>query len=172
MKKITKILTLGILFLFAFTLQLSAQKCKFDYNKTDPITGEATKGNKFEVNGSWDMGFNKIGETYYISMEYDTRGELKDILQVNDPIVIKLSNGEIITLTAQEECPPSYQMLWAAGWYTYWKGKYSIDASSIKQIAENLPVFARMNIGNKVYEQQISDKVGKKISQAAACILQ
>jgi len=172
MKKITKILSLGILFLLVCTLHSSAQKCKFEYNKTDPITGENTKGNKFKVNGSWDMGFNRIGNTYYASMEYDIRGELKDILQTNDPIIIKLSNGEIITLTAQEECVPAYKNVWAAGWYTYWNGKYSINASSIKSIAENPPVFARMNIGNKVYEQQIPTKDGKAISEAAKCILQ
>jgi hypothetical protein len=79
---------------------VSAQKCKYDYNKTDPFTGEATKGNIVGINFFFGqmiekMEFNKVGETYFLSM----------------------------------------------------------------------------NIGSIVYEKEFSGKIGKNISNAAACIL-
>ena len=137
MKQFSKILSLGILFLFVCTLQLSAQKCKFDYNKTDPITGESTKGNT----------------------------------QKGDPIVFKLSNGEVITVSALDEFLPTAQAT-QNGIITVYQGKYRIDAATLQKIAESAPTFVRMNIESKVYEKEINAKTGKQISEAATCILQ
>ena len=66
MKTFTKMMTLGVLLLFVCTMQLSAQKCKFDYDKKDQITGEQTKGTTFSIKIWWKLGFNRVGNTYYI----------------------------------------------------------------------------------------------------------
>jgi len=172
MKKTTKILTLGILFLFVFTLQLSAQKCKFDYNRTDPITGESAKGNTFTISAlGWKMGFNKLGDTYHLGMFIRLNGNIREIIQKGDPIVFKLSNGEVVTISALEEFLPAAQAT-QNGIITVYQGKYDIDAATIQKMAENPPTFVRMNIESKVYEKEISAKAGKQIAQAAACILQ
>jgi len=172
MKKITQILSLGILFLFATTLSLSAQKCKYDYNKKDPITGEATKGIKFDLKLFWEIGFNRIGTSYFLGMEIDPVGVLVDNLLKGDSFIFKLSNGEIVTIYAREECAPAAKLVWPGGYHTFYSGKYDIDVSSLQKIADNLPTYLRMNIGSKSYEQEISAKEGKKISEAARCILQ
>jgi len=179
MKKITKILSLGILFLFVCTLHLSAQKCKFDYNKKDPITGEATKGNTFTIStggGGFTaappvkMGFNKAGDTYSAGMFIRYYGNMRDIIQKGDPLVFKLSNGDVVTLTALEEyLPTAYASQVVVSVY---QAQYSIDVPTLQKIAENPPIFLRINIGNMRYEKEISSNVGKQISQAAACILQ
>jgi hypothetical protein len=171
MKKITSILTLGILLLFVFTLQLSAQKCKFDYNKTDPITGESTQGNTFSIDRWWKMGYNKTGNTYYLGMFIQYGGQVREIISKGDPITFKLSNGEIITVIAQEESLPVSQA-YSTGVATFYSGKYEIDAVTIQKMAENPPTFSRIKIGSMVYEKEISAKDGKKISDAAKCILQ
>jgi hypothetical protein len=171
MKKITQILGLGILFLFVTTLSLSAQKCKYDYNRADPITGEASKGNTFALHTAWKMGFNKTGDTYFTGMLLRCSGNLREIIQKGDPISFKLSNGEVITITAQDEFLPAAQAT-QYGIVTVYTGKYSIDAATLQKMAENPPTYVRMNIESKVYEKEIAAKAGKKISEAARCILQ
>ena len=176
MSKITKVLSLGILFLFVANFSLSAQKCKYDYDKADPITGEASKGNTFTIwtyMGSpvWKMGFNKTGDTYYAGMYLRYGGNLREIIQKGDPISFKLSNGDVVTITAQDEFVPAAQAT-QYGIITVYNGKYTIDAATLQQISENPPTYVRMNIESRVYEREISAKDGKKIAAAAGCILQ
>jgi hypothetical protein len=172
MKKVTKILSLGILFLFVSTLHLSAQKCKFDYNKTDPFSGEATKGISFNIKPKelyfGIMGFSKAGNIYHFELINTTfQGDLRIIIQKGDQILLKLSNGEMITLISKDEIKPN-----ALIFTTQYKGLYDIDAESLQKIAENPPTFIRIHIGSKVYNEEFSSGIGKKIAQAAACILQ
>jgi len=170
MKKTTQILSLGILFLFA-TLSLSAQKCKFDYNKKDPITGEASKGNTAAIARYWKLGFNRTGDNYHVGMYLAYIGNLRERIQKGDPIMLKLSNGEIVTINAQDEFLPTQQATTTAI-YSQYLGKYDIDTITLQKIAENPPTFIRMNIESKVYEKEINSKTGKQIAQAARCILQ
>jgi hypothetical protein len=171
MKQFSKILTLGFIFLFICTLQLSAQKCKFNYNRTDPITGESAKGNTFSIHIAWKMGFNKLGDTYHLGMYIRLSGNIREFIRKGDPLVFKLSNGEVVTLNSLDEFLPAAQAT-ESGIVTVYQGKYDIDVATLQKIAANPPTYVRMNIESKVYEKEISSKDGKKITQAATCILQ
>jgi len=179
MKKITQILGLGILFLFATTLSLSAQKCKFDYNKKDPITGEATKGNTVTIskivfvatnNYNWKLGFHRAGDSYHVGVSLEGYGNFRERIQKGDPITFVLSNGEIVTINSQDEFLPTARAAQVV--VTEYKGKYDIDVAALQKIAENPPTFIRMNVESKVYEKEINSATGKQIAQAARCILQ
>jgi len=50
--------------------------------------------------------------------------------------------------------------------------KKVIFPSSLQKIADNPPTFIRFSIGNKTYEQEIPTYEGKKMAEAARCILQ
>jgi len=178
MKQTTKILTLGMLFFFAFSIQLSAQKCKYVYNTTDPITNEVKKKNHVYISQyvgsakpSGEIGFEKINENYFLTSKNVIYGQLtKEVLPKNEPLTIKLSNGEVITVYSQEECIPVEQI--TATIETNYSRKYDIDATTLRKIVENPPTFIRVNLGSRVYEKEISSGIAKKIVAAAACILQ
>jgi len=178
MKQITKILILGILFLFISSLHLSAQKCKYVYNTIDPITSEVKKKNKVFINnyqGSakplGEIGFEKINEVYFLTSRNVIYGQLtKEVLPKNEPLTIKLSNGEIITVYSQDECIPVEQI--TSSIETSYSRKYNIDAATLRKIADNPPTYIRANLGSRIYEREISSGIGKKIAGAAACILQ
>ena len=171
MKQTTKILTLGILFLFAFSMQLSAQKCKYDYDKKDPITGEITKGNKFTISApNWRMSFDRSGDTYFSELKLFCKGNAREIIRKGDVITFKLANNEIVTITAIDDFLPVANANETGVWSQY-DGKYSIDPIVLQKIAENPPIFVRMSIESKVYSEEVSAKNGKKIQEAARCIL-
>jgi hypothetical protein len=85
--------------------------------------------------------------------------------------MLKLSNGEVVTLVAQDDFLPVAKVT-SGGVYTEYLSKYSIDAATLQKIAENPPTFIRMTAESNGYEKEISTKDGKKIAQIAACILQ
>jgi len=175
MKKGTKILSLGILFLFVCTLSLSAQKCKFSTQK-DKVTGKIKKWNSIKflpkgtINGS-QISFIKTDTTYHFEMFIISKGNFREPIQKGDPIVIKLSNEEEITLTSIDEFKPTSQILDGLVTYRY-KGLYEIDAVLLKKIAEFQPTIISIFIGDKVYTDELSSKTGLKFSEGAACILQ
>ena len=178
MKQNIKILCLGILFLFVCALHLSAQKCKYVYNTTDPITNEVKKKNKIFINSyngaakpSGEIGFEKINENYFIASRNIIYGQLtKEILPKNELLTMRLSNGEIITVYSQDECIPVEQIV--ATIETSYSRKYDVDIATLQKISENFPTYIRINLGSRVYEREISSGKGKKIAAAAACILQ
>lgn len=180
MKQNTKILTLGVLLLFATTLSLSAQKCKYDYNKKDPITDEVIKGIGFNIETKRELvgelykskiGFNKVGERYYVNVELMYTGNLRESIKKNDPCIIKLSNGEAVTIYPQSDFLPSASTN-GYGVYTQYKAKYDIDAASLQKISEFTPIFFRLSIESKTYDKELDSKDKQKFTNAARCILQ
>jgi len=182
MKKTTQILGLGILFLFATTLSLSAQKCKYDFNKTDRITGEQSKGIGFKIEFKMapggigtiyrsSMGFNKVGESYHVNVELMFTGQLRERILKSDPLIIKLSNGETITIYPQADFTPT-ATAGPTSVFSQYDAKYDIDAASLQKIAESAPVFFRISLQDKVYDRELSKKDQKNFMNAARCILQ
>jgi hypothetical protein len=178
MKQISKILTLGILFLFVCTLQLTAQKCKFEINRTDPITGEATKGNSFWISKGGQgftvappvkMGFNRAGDSFFVGMFIRYHGNMREVIQKGDPIAFKLSNGEVVTIRSQDDFLPTAHAAQVV--VSTYQAIYDIDAATLQKIADNPPTYIRISIGNKVYEKELPAKTGKQIADAARCIL-
>ena len=159
--------------------QLSAQKCKFDYNKKDPITGEMTKSitirlSKILVIHPYHSGmrFSRVGDTYYLELCIHLAGNQRDIISKGGaPLTFSLPNGETITIYSQAETLPIQQAS-EAGISTIYIIKYDIDAVSLQKMAENPPTFYRLYINNSAYDKELPEKVQKKISQAATCILQ
>jgi len=180
MKLVLKILSLGIIFLFLCTVQLSAQKCKFKYEKKDPITGEVTKGTKFVVEAQWMItskpfhrfiGISRIGDTYFIEIEIMVAGNAREFISIGDPFVVKLANDETITAYSQAEFRPTQQANQNLIYSTY-IAKYEIDELSLQKMAKSPPTFYRLNIEAKTYDKNLSGPVQKQLSQAAKCILQ
>jgi hypothetical protein len=117
------------------------------------------------------MGFNRKGDNYHLGMVISYRLSTREFIQKGDPIIFKLSNGEVVTVYSLDEYSPVAQANQGVIFSMY-NGRYGIDAATIQKLAESPPTFVRMNIGSMVFEKEIAAKNGKEISQAAACILQ
>jgi hypothetical protein len=185
MRQITKILGLGIVFLFLNSMQLSAQKCKFDYEKNDPFTGEVTKGISLEIREKASMPsvthsgkpfrynfiVNRLGDKYFIDVDIYFGGNVRELIRKGEPFIFKLSNGETISLTAQEDVVPIAIGQPSGGIWTQYKAKYSIDAETLQRLSTFSPTHFRFSLEGKNYDRELASKEQKKFTQAAACIL-
>ena len=167
----TKFLGLGILFFFLASMQLSAQKCKFDYEKEDPLTGAQTKGNTFTVKVYWKIGFNKVGDKYTISMWLRMNGQVRDIITPENNIVFKLENGEIITVFANDSYVGRSQAT-QNGVLTVYDAIFAVSEDDIKKLAASPLTYVRMPIGALTAESELNTKKGAEFQGKAKCILQ
>lgn len=171
MKQITKILGLGMLLLFLASMQLSAQKCKFAYDKKDPITGEQSKGVQFTIQRTWALAICRLGDTYFISMAMTGAGNNREIITTENTIILKLANGELITINAKEEYVPAAQAT-QYGVVTQWRAEYNISEEDLQKMANSPLTYVRMQIGARTFDQEIDTKKGQDFQNKSKCILQ
>jgi len=183
MKKITQILSIGVLLLFACTMQLNAQKCKFDYEKKDPLTGNLTRKSTFTIIATvpfytidkpmiWKLYFNRIGDTYFISMFFDLAGNTRDIITPENTIVFKLANGKVITLSAKDNYVPSAHIVQDTYVVSLYESQYEISEEDMRILAASPLVFLRAGIGTRSYDYEFNTKKGTNFQNKANCILQ
>jgi hypothetical protein len=170
MQKLVKIIGLGAV-LAVVGLTAQAQKCKFDYQKKDPLSGEATKGNTFGVKMWWKLGLNKVGNTYFIGMWININGNVRDIITPENTIIFKLANGEIITLKASDNFLPTAQAT-QTGVATSYRAKYDISEEDLRKIMASPLIYVKMEVGARIYDSEFNTKKGTEFQSKAKCILQ
>ena len=171
MQKLVKIIGLSAV-LAVVGLTAQAQKCKFDYEKKDPLSGEVSKGTAFKINMWWKLGLNKAGDKYLITMGIVVGGDVRDVITPENTIIFKLANGEIITLNAKEKALPVAQIMQDKVVSSY-TAVYEISEEDLRKIAASPLVYVRMGIGaNRSFDSEFKEKKGAEFQSKAKCLLQ
>lgn len=170
MKNRIKILATTVLFIL-ISAQTYSQKCKYDYQKKDEITGDETKGSTFDVKRGWKLGLNKNGNQYFIGILIQFDGNLRDIITPENTIIFKLENSEIITLNANQNYVPTAQAT-QFGIVSMYNARYNITKDELKKIASSSLTYIRIGIGLQTYDESIASKKGKSFLDQVNCILQ
>jgi hypothetical protein len=173
--------------LLIFTVpQAYSQKCKYDFDKTDPFTGENTKGITVKINNGFFFGFNKVGNIYdlglLVTLSY-TENSMK-----GDSIILKIVNeqnpsGTLLTLYSIADVKPTLQSATNVQYY-YSTGsatstlygnyriKYELTKQQLELLSSGLVTDIRFYIGGKdFYILDIKKKVSETLRQSVVCIL-
>jgi len=165
-----KILGLVMLFMFIAT-QAFSQKCKFDIDKKDPLSGEQTKGISFKINTNWSLGFNKVNNQYFVGMSIVFNGNTREILTPENTIIFKLANGEIITIYAKDNYTPTAQVM-GYNIVSRYIALYDISEEDLQKIAASPLVYAKVGVGSVAHQSEFNSKKGTEFQNKAKCILQ
>lgn len=169
----THIKILGFLVAFLAVISMTqAQKCKYDYQKTDEITGKALKGISTELDGDWKLTLHKEDESYCLELRFEKMaGQLTEELAKGSPLVLKLENGELINLVSKEKVTPRAEVAGFVVVIVYYI-KYDISAEDVKKMSEQALTFGRIEVQNTTFDISVKKKPATKFKQAAVCILQ
>ena len=171
----SKILLLGILFIFTAS-QAYSQKCKYDYQKKDPITGEETKGSTFRVvrkNGFWwDLKLNKTGNQYNVGIYAIIGGAINEAIVPKSEINLKLEDGSIITIYANEEYRASLRPVGTVGVVSDFNAVYNISEADMQKLASSPLEYVKMELGTRTYDESLKAKQGKAFQRMAQCMLE
>ena len=169
MKGKIKIFMLAALFMLTATAAYG-QKCKFDSQSRDPITGEDTKGSTFSVQYWWSLGFNKNGNNYHIGMLAIISGNVRDVIMPENTLIFKLANDEIITLNANDNYVPTAQAT-TNGVISSYNARFDISEEDLQKIASSPLAHVRMTIGPQTFDRSITARKGMDFQNQARCIM-
>jgi hypothetical protein len=183
MRRLTQILSLGVLLLVVSIGQISAQKCKFDYEKKDQITGEVTKKSTFAIIATvpfytierplkWKLDINRVGNKYCIGVFLDLAGSVRNPITPESTLIFKLANGEIITLYANDTYFSTSHIIQDSKVVSLYDAKYDISEEDMQKMAASPIVYVKMGVGGRDYDYEFKDKKGADFQNKANCILQ
>ena len=151
-----------------------AQKCKYDVETVDAFTGKKTLGTTAKLPQGALIGFNLSSDKYWVGIFIEFFGEKNDRIAKGDSLMLKLGNGEILTLFANEDFgPTSYvygQGTAAANVKSYYKPNYTADAATISKIAQSSITDIKFFMGANNLSFAVDEKFREKIMKAAGCI--
>ena len=166
-----KISSFFILLFFAFcSVQLNAQKCKYDLDKTDPMTNERVRRITFSIKSYFLISIFRKTDDYRVELNVRFGGERNFKVLAGEKIDLKLADGTILTLSAAQDANPvSYA---APGQVmTIYAVSYNISQDEMKQISENGFTVVKVKLGGEELTYETRDKTIPKTAAGAKCIL-
>jgi len=182
MQKLLKVIGLSAV-LAVVGLTTQAQKCKFDYEKKDPLTGKVTKKSTFTIVATvmfytierplkWKLDVNKVGDKYFIGMFIGLTGSVKNPITPETAIFLKLSNGELITLYANDTYYSTTDVKQDGGVVSTYDAKFDISEEDMRKLAASPLIYVKVGIGARDYDSEFNVKKGTEFQNISKCILQ
>lgn len=161
----------------AAALPATAQKCKYDVDKTDPFSKEQVRSKTLKIGPEtintrknrevgWTMTFENKGQDHFIGFKLIMLGKLDDVMATGQKAYLRLADDKIITLVADVEVLPAY--LTGIAVYTHYNLRFKTEAESIAALSAAPVTDFKLETGN----QEITAELGKKgtqIMETAAC---
>jgi hypothetical protein len=173
------LILIGGLFLQTAHAQI---KCKYDYEESDPFTGKLARGTtttifptSISTREYWEIGFERINDTYTVSNNISIAGKSNEYLYQGDSLMFATKDGNIITCYANEKVNPeshAERVMNRDIITTKYVSTYAISRRQMEALARTAVTSIRINIGEEVFQQEIKSRHAKNLMQDANCILQ
>lgn len=154
----------------------NAQKCRFDVDKADPITGKSKKQIDCILSKSWKIHFVDNGGEQMVVLYLVLPGSQNMQISRGDSLFMRLENGSVVTLTARADALPApfvgpgnpgYRQVLSS-----YIPEYSCTAEDLGKLAQSPMIALRVYFGSTpVTLEAFKDKHTQKIMSAANCIM-
>lgn len=172
-----KNIIIGLSLAFTVTAsQVYAQKCKYEYQKTDELTGKTSKAILYEVSDELTLRFKENAGAYscdmliYFKATSETVGFANPFVEKGDSIAFKLNTGEIICLYAEKQIKPSVQQKTFSVYFLY-DSAFPISRDLLEKLSGSTVTYIRSYLDKKIYDGRLKEKSSKKLQETIKCIL-
>ena len=173
MKKI--FLTFSVCILAVISLQ--AQKCKYDYDKKDEITGVVTRSIQVRQTAK-ACSLIQTGDSFTFNVNVNTTGNRSEIVKVGDTLIVKLENEKIIYLFSKEQVLPVAQTSTIydpkgnrqGPVYTNYSINYPLPKELLKELKESPIKLCRVVFSGLNIDLDYKDKSMVRIQKGAICM--
>ena len=153
-----------------------AQKCKFDYDKTDAFSGEKEQRiiMKFGLFSPFVFSFYHKGEDCRLEVYITMSGEQNFILRKGSKLDIKLVNGKIFNLESVDDAAPTSYVGGSANSpqiKSNYSISYKISKEQLKEISDAGIQITKTHLqGDSYYDHEMKSKDIEKTKSAASCM--
>lgn len=152
-----------------FQTFLSAQNCKFDYDKVDAFTGKRTVSMKPDLARGWGMAIISNGGNYEIDISVIVGGVTKNVINKGDTLMMAVEGSVPIILLAGKESAPTSNVA-GTTIYSAYAASYPISRKELQRLSQGKMIALRMFVGSTPFNLEVKEKNAVKISKAAGCI--
>jgi len=149
-----------------------AQKCKYQFDKKDPITGERVRRNFHAINLWAKMALYRANDDIRFELNMARGGEDNFSIPIGTKVFIKLEDESILELESANKAVP---VSFVAGNQiaSSFAVSYYITKEQMQKIATNGITFIKaMLIEDLSMNYEISSRKSKKIKKSALCMIQ
>lgn len=149
-----------------------AQKCKYQFDKKDPITGERVRRNFHAINLWAKMALYRANDDIRFELNMARGGEDNFSIPIGTKVFIKLEDESILELESANKAVP---VSFVAGNQiaSSFAVSYYITKEQMQKIATNGITFIKaMLIEDLSMNYEISSRKSKKIKKSASCMIQ
>ena len=173
-----KIKILGLIMLFVFTATFSySQKCKYEYEKKDELTGLVSKAILQEFSTVLNFRIKALGDSYsmdvliyFPAMTNQLSAITLVYLEEGDAISFKLSTGEIVSIPVPKRIKPELRQDKWAFFHLY--DNIPIDKELLEKLSSTTVSYACLCNEKKIAESTLKEKEAKAFQEKLKCILQ
>jgi len=166
-------------FILNVTTINAQEKCSYDVNKADPMTGKQHRVINIPIKlmgilqtvGAWGIQLERLGDDFSITSRLVLGTNVIDNLEKGDSLILKIESGKIITVYAKNRVAPKPLNQPNESPSTLFESVYPITAADFKLMSLGKVLFVRSNVSSHVYDHEIKDKAAIKLQKAAVCIL-
>ena len=171
MNSFAKPLLITAVFLLGFLTELQAQKCKFNFDKKDPISGDRVRRNSYKLKKqAFTVSFYRKKDEFKLELNMVFAGARNFSVTTSDQLILKMENGEMITVYPSKEFAPTSQAT-GSGVYSFYAISYNASREQFQQISKSGIVHVRSNMGGETYDVEVKGKMTEKMKLGASCML-
>ncbi|MEK0336722.1 MAG: hypothetical protein QQN41_04725 [Nitrosopumilus sp.] len=168
-KSLSSIALIAIIGL-TFNIDVNGQKCKYQLDKKDPMTGERVRRTEVKIKNYFVISFYRKSDTYRVELNVRFVGERNFAVPKGEKLNLKLKDGSILTMEcAQNATPVSY--VTSSQVMTLYAMSYICSKEDLQKIANTGFSVASAKVGNETLTYEVKEKEIPKTAQKAKCIL-
>ena len=163
-------LLLILVITFAVSIEASGQKCKYDFDKKDPMTGDRVRRCEISIKNYFIVNYYRKADTLRVELNVRFLGERNFIVPKGNTIDFKLNDGPILKLaSAQDAAPVSYVA--ANQIMTSFAMTYYCTKEELQKIAEKGFSAVSSKIGDETITYEVKEKDIIRSAEKAKCML-
>jgi len=148
-----------------------SSECKFETNKTDPVTAAPIKKIKTKLTGTdiFYVIISRNDTSYVLTLNFWISGALREVIEKNDTASIALSGGETLLLcsVARSKPIPHYgDQAW-----TEYMVDYPIRSEDLEKMIEMKPLTMALNVGIEPFNRVLNKNDVEKLKGIIRCIM-
>lgn len=160
--------------------ELSAQKCKYDFDKKDKFSGGRLTGYDYNVKSGIStkvkLAIYLKGKKMVAEVTYVYGGELNGIITAGHKVNVRLEDEEVISLSSIGNSLPKTDIhvtSASASAITTYTILYEVDKQFLEKLATKMPLVVQVEVSDtQSFVDEIKEKNAVKMMEDMKCLLE